>query len=344
MILKLLLLFVAGLIAFWISAICGGGASLVLIPVLNLLLPGSLVPFSLTLGTFSSSASRLVVFKQHIVWPIVWRFVPFAIPAVLIGAWLIKFMDPFYLQLVVAILLLANLPQLFRSKEKLLNTERAYPTYVLAIVGFLAGLVSGITGAIGLLFNRFYLNYGLSKEQILVTRAANEIILHLIKLIVYLLLGLYSTSAWYLGLLIAAAGILSSYTIPYILPYISEFLFKKIGYAAMVVSGISLAIASTQHIVQKDKVALSSTADETTIKWRESVFVLEFAFDEGLEIERPVEPAELPARLQLAYQDLQKNYDKILLERVLKLGEKDSYEFYCYKAGQLTKLEYEEEN
>ncbi len=344
MILKLPLLFAATLLAFWISAICGGGASLILIPVLNLLLPTSLVPFSLTLGTFSTSASRLIVFKKHIVWKIVWRFVPFAIPAVLIGAWLIKFIDPFYLQLVVALLLLANLPQLFRSKEGLKKSEKAYPAYALPIIGFLAGLVSGITGAIGLLFNRFYLSYGLSKEEILATRAANEIILHLIKLIVYILLGLYSASAWYLGLLIATAGILSSYTIPYILPHLSEYLFKKIGYAAMVVSGFSLAIASGQHIIQKDQMQFTSNAEETTIKWRESVFVLEFAIDEGLEVERPIQPRELPASLQIAYYDLLPKYDRILLEKVLKLGEKDSYEFYCYKAGQLTKLEYEAED
>jgi uncharacterized membrane protein YfcA len=71
--------------AFWISAICGGGASLILIPILNLLLPTSLVPFSLTIGTFTSSASRIAVFKQHINWKIFLWFVPFSIPAVLLG-------------------------------------------------------------------------------------------------------------------------------------------------------------------------------------------------------------------------------------------------------------------
>lgn len=341
MISKLLLLFGASVIAFWISAICGGGASLILIPVLNLLLPSSLVPFALTLGTFSSSASRIVVFKNNIVWKIVWRFVPFAVPAVLIGAWLIKFIDPFYLQLVVAILLLANLPQLFRKKSSSQESSKNYPAYTVPVIGFLAGLVSGITGAIGLLFNRFYLSYGLSKEEILATRAANEVILHVIKLIVYLLLGLYSTNAWYLGLLIAAAAVLSSYTVSHILPYLSEFLFKKIGYAAMVLSGLSLAITSAQHIIQKDKIQFSNTSDETTIKWRESVFVLEFAIDEGLEIERPIQANELPVAIKAEYTSLLPKYDRILLEKVFKLGENDSYEFYCFKDGQLTKLEYE---
>nr|WP_262483889.1 TSUP family transporter [Chryseobacterium sp. ERMR1:04] len=98
---------------------------------------------------------------------------------------------------------------------------------MLGIIGFCAGFVSGITGAIGLLFNRFYLRFGLKKEEIVATRAANEVFLHLIKLIIYISLGLYSNTALWLGLTIAAATIISSYTVKYILPYLSEFLFKK---------------------------------------------------------------------------------------------------------------------
>ena len=97
MILKIGLLFLGAILAFWISAICGGGASLILIPVLNLLLPTSVVPFSLTIGTFTSSASRIAVFKKFINWKIFFWFVPFSIPAVLLGAYLIKFVNPVYL-------------------------------------------------------------------------------------------------------------------------------------------------------------------------------------------------------------------------------------------------------
>ncbi|MEL4403043.1 hypothetical protein AAEJ42_22690, partial [Shewanella algae] len=85
------------------------------------------------------------------------------------------------------------------------------PKFMLAVVGFFAGFISGITGAIGLLFNRFYLRYGLTKEEIVATRAANEIFLHTIKLIIYIILGLYSGNAIWLGVAIAVASIVSSY-------------------------------------------------------------------------------------------------------------------------------------
>lgn len=342
MVFKIGLLFLATILAFWISAICGGGASLILVPLLNWLLPTSVVPFSLTIGTFTSSASRIIVFKKDICWKIFFWFVPFSIPAVLLGAWLIKYVNPLYLQLIVGLFLLANLPELFRTKKQQRQEEKPYPKFVLAIVGFFAGFISGITGAIGLLFNRFYLRYGLTKEEIVATRAANEIFLHSIKLIIYLILGLYSSSALWLGLTIAIASIISSYTVKFILPYISEFLFRKIGYGAMVVSGIFLLVGTTQNIITQDNISFSTNQyDERTMHWRNSNFVLEFAIDDGLEIERPINTSELPDKLKAKYNELLPQYDKILLEKVFRVASKSSYEFYCYKDKKLTKFEFD---
>lgn len=344
---NLIFLFLGTIAAFWLSAICGGGASLILIPILNMMLPISVVPFSLTIGTFTSSASRIVVFRKYIKWKIFFWFVPFSIPAVLVGAWLIKFVNPLYLQMIVGLFLIANLPELFLKKKEIKEEEKPLPKYVLAIVGFFAGFVSGITGAIGLLFNKFYLRYGLSKEEIVATRAANEICLHLIKLIIYLILGLFSKEAMWFGFAIAVGAILSSYTVKFILPYISEYWFRKIGYGAMVISGITLLFSTTNKIWVQDKMSVSAVQKkdntETTIKWRESDFTLEFAFDDGLEIERPIAEVELPENLKLKYKELASQYSKIDLEKVFKIGE-ESYEFYCYnKEGALTKLEFDED-
>lgn len=116
----------------------------------------------------------------------------------------------------------------------------------------MAGFISGLMGAVGLLFNRLYLKYGLTKEEIIATRAANEISLHLIKLITYVYLGLYSTTAFYLGISIAAASIVSSLTIVYVLPRISELLFRKIGFGAMVLSGFLLLANTTVNRAEQE--------------------------------------------------------------------------------------------
>lgn len=346
MIFKILLLFAAAIAAFWISAICGGGASLVLIPLLNLLIPARFVPFSLTIGTLTSSASRIAVFRKHINWNIFMWFVPFSIPAVLLGAYFIKFVNPLYLQFIVAVFLILNTPQLFISQKQQLKEEKPFPKFILAIVGFLAGFVSGITGAIGLLFNRFYLKYGLSKEQIVATRAANEIFLHLIKLIIYLSLGLYSQTAIWMGITIALAAVVSAYSVKFILPYLSEFLFRKIGYGAMVFSGLFLLVNTSEKIINADNIRITNLnvvdKKETAFSWRQSDFVLEYAFDEGFEIEKTITFEELPAELKNKYNEMLLRYDKISLEKVYKFRKPDSYEFYCYKNNHLTKLEFED--
>lgn len=343
MVLKAIILFFSTVVAFWISAICGGGASLILIPVLNMLLAPAYVPFALTIGTFTSSGSRIVIFRKHINWRVFIWFVPFSVPAVIAGAFLMKYVNPLYLEIFVALFLIANIPELFRSHKQIQAEEKPYPNYILSIVGFLAGFVSGITGAIGLLFNRFYLRYGLTKEEIVATRAANEIFLHLVKLIVYVLLGLYSGQAITLGLVIAVAAVLSSYTVKFILPYLSEFYFRKIGYGSMVVSGIILFFTTTRDIIAKDRISFTTNRyKETVMNWRNSSFVLEFSFDEGLEIERQIKPEELPEHLYRKYEELLGRYDNIFIEVVYRLSGERLYEFYCYNQGRLTKLEFED--
>lgn len=335
------LLFLGTIIAFWMSAICGGGASLILIPILNLLLPGSVVPFSLTIGTFTSSVSRISAFKKHIKWQIFFWFVPFSIPAVLLGAYLIKYINPNYLQFIVAFFLIANLPELFKTKKLQKEHQKPYSKFLLAVIGFFAGFISGITGAIGLLFNRFYLRFGLKKEEIVATRAANEVFLHLIKLIIYISLGLYSKTALWLGITIAIATIISSYTVKYILPYLSETLFRKIGYGAMVLSGILLLIGTSDKIIQQDNISLStlhkSSETESIISWRNTDFIIEFAFNDGFEVERPIHPDELPNLLKEKYDDLIHQYDKIHVEKVFTFKQQPTYEFYCYKNNQVIK-------
>ncbi len=60
----LIIIFICSFLAFAISAICGGGAGLMLIPILGALLPMNQVPAALSIGTFTSSASRIILFKK----------------------------------------------------------------------------------------------------------------------------------------------------------------------------------------------------------------------------------------------------------------------------------------
>ncbi|AWM15042.1 sulfite exporter TauE/SafE family protein [Flavobacterium sediminis] len=338
MILKVIFLGLTTIIAFWLSAISGGGASLILIPVLNLFLPASTIPFTLTVGTLSSSASRIVFFKKHINWKIFFWFFPFSVPAAFLGASLMKSLNPDYLQFGISLFLIANVAQLIQSKDKLEKNSKKSNNSLLALIGFLAGFISGITGAIGLLFNRFYFKYGLSKEEIIATRAINEICLHITKLIIYISLGLFSKDAVWFGVTIALGAIASSYTVKFLLPFIKDSLYKRIGYTAMVCSGCILLISSSNRIIEQDHISVFTQTNETTINWRNKKIALEFSEKEGLEIEIPIDKEELPEEIKKEFHKFTEEYDKIIIEKIYKNYTTEYYEFNCYRENHLKRV------
>jgi len=335
----LFFIFLFSFLAFGISAICGGGAGLMLIPLLSRMLPVSQVPAALSIGTFSSSASRLIAFKKNICWQIVKYFVPAALPAVWLGAWLLKFLNPLYLQFAMGVFLISNLPFALQKNKTVVQGPKP-SNLALSVIGFAAGFLSGITGAVGLIFNKFYLRYGLTKEEIVATRAANEIILHFIKIILYIFFGLITTKVITVGVLVAVAAVLSTAVMKYILPKISELLFRKIGYFAMVASGVIMLSQSGTDLFTANNGRLTTSllakGVEAKLKWQNARFALEFAYDEGFEFEQVIPIGELTDEQQEYVLKQKENADKIVIESVHTFRNK-TYEAYYFANNQLVK-------
>lgn len=333
----LIVIFIFSFLAFSISAICGGGAGLMLIPLLGRLLPVVQVPAALSIGTFTGSASRLMVFYQHISWKIVKRFVPWALPAVWLGAWLLKYINPLFIEIAMGLFLISNLHFVFK-KPKVIETDVQPSNLTLSIIGFFAGFLSGLTGAVGLLFNRFYLRYGLSKEEILATRAANEIILHLIKIVLYTLFGMLNRDVWLTGMVVAFAAVLSSVSMKWVLPMLSENLFKRIGYSAMVLSGFMLMIQSSSNLLKANNgsltTALKDEGLETKLKWQSANYALEFTYNEGFEFEQVIPYSQLTEAQKQFVESNRGTADKIVIEIVYSLNSTE-YEAYYFKSNQL---------
>lgn len=236
---------------------------------------------------------------------------------------------------------MANLPLIFRPTVELENTH-PLPKAYLGLIGAGAGFVSGLTGAVGLLFNRFYLRYGLQKEEIVATRAANEVLLHLVKLILYASFGLLTGKALAFGGVIAVAAMLSSWGMKWLLPRLSESLFRRVGYSAMVVSGLSLSTEAGAHVVANDSVAISysplSTGIETQLQWRKKLFALEFEYDEGFEFERSIAFTDLPPAKQGRVKLLSQGVDRVFLEEVYGI-DRHTYEAYIFRREKLEKVD-----
>jgi len=340
MISSLVLLFLCSFLAFSLSAVCGGGAGLLLMPVLGLVLPVTQLPAALSIGTLSSSASRMAVFFLKIRWDIVRWFVPAALPAVFLGAWLLHFVNPIYLEIIMGLFLVSNLPLLFKSNQQSGTSPARASHWILSLIGFLAGFLSGLTGAVGLLFNRFYLRYGLEKEEIVATRAANELILHFIKLCLYASFGLITGKVIEIGIAIAAAGLLSSWFMKWGLKKVSELFFRKVGYASMVLSGLVMLVQSGDTIMTTHTAYLTflpvANGMESKLQWQKANFSIEFEYDEGLEYEQEIPLADVPAGKRDFVINQKENADQIHIEEVFGFGS-HSYEAYYFRDGKLIK-------
>jgi len=342
MVTEIAIISVCSYLAFSLSALCGGGAGLILMPVLSGILPVSQVPAALSIGTFSSSASRLVVFYRNICWHIVAYFVPAALPAVWLGAWLLKFVNPVYLEMVMGLFLILNLPLVFKKSSE--NYAVKKPTNLFLIfIGFLAGFLSGLTGAVGLLFNRFYLRYGLTNQEIVATRAANEIVLHVIKIVLYTLFGLTTAKALAVGLAVAVSAVLATFTIKFVLPLLSEFIFKKIGYTAMALSGVVMLGQAGTDFTGMNKGFLSTKIAtrgvEAKVQWQNSHYSLEYTYDDDdhqFTFEQVIPITDLSADRQEYVVSQKGNSDRIVIEAVYEVDEQ-SYEAYYYRNNKLIK-------
>lgn len=327
-----LAIFFAAFLAFSLSAICGGGAGLLLIPILGFTLPVMQVPAALTIGTATSSLSRIWVFFETVRWDIVKLFLPTAIPGVVLGTWLLRYLDTMYIELCMGIFLVANLPQLLK-KPKQTPAQTQFQPWALRVIGFLAGFISGLTGAVGVLFNGFYFRYGLNNQEIIATRAANEALLHLIKLYLYGSLGLLTVKSLQIGLIVAIAAILSSSLMKVILPKISRTLFVRIGYTAMVVAGTLMLNSAIVRIkiANNPDIRLSYLAKglDASLSWNSFIYSVEYNYEEGFEFEKLVPISSLSAEQQNHVYSMQNGATKIIIEKVYTLTS-TSYEAYYY--------------
>jgi uncharacterized membrane protein YfcA len=336
------LVFLAATAAFATSAVAGGGAGLILVPLLRLILPVSGIPAALSIGTAASSLSRIIAFRQAVRWDVVRRFVPLALPSAALGAWLLTRFEPAYVELILAVFLLANLPLLFRKATTDDASSRPLDRTWLVWIGAAAGLLSGFTGAVGLIFNGFYRRMGMDRHEIVATRATNEILLHLLKIALYSAFGLMSPATIAAGLLVAVAAVLASVLVRWILSRLDEAVFRRIGQMAMVVAGFAMLTLSSNQIARIHQTWLTIVTPgverEVQLYWGgRRRLAAEMEAEGHIALERSIPVAALPARLRRIAHDTAQGRAIALVEEVHS-RDGISYEVY-YRGGAPAKIE-----
>ncbi|MCH7403403.1 sulfite exporter TauE/SafE family protein [Belliella kenyensis] len=231
---QLILILIGAFIVFILSTLTGGGASLLLMPLVAVVVGVKAVAPVMAISIGLSSTSKVAFFWRDIDWKLfAWLF-PSTIIGSILGARLFASLSSDYLQILIGLLLVSTVVQ-FRKPKK---SKFKIKAWHFAPMGLVVAFLSGLIGGVGPLMNSAYLNYGISKESLLGTRSANAIILHITKIISYAYFGYVTGEVLKYGILIGVTSMVAVYIGKIILSKMSDLFFRQIVVASMVLSGI----------------------------------------------------------------------------------------------------------
>lgn len=236
-----LLLFLLGMTAFAFSTVSGGGGALLLTATAHHFIPADRMAQTIHLGNFLGRPSRVVLFWKHVHWPVIWRYVPAAWLGGWLGVRLFVEMEVSWIRIVLAAFLLTTpLQYQFGKLRRSFQVE----LWWFAPLGFLISTVSSLTGATGSVLNVFYLNYGLSKEGLVGTKAVNAFLVAIVQLSAYGYYGAWSAEIWRNGLVLGAGALIGNVIGKRLLKGLTDQRFRQMAVAVMFLSGVYLLYAA----------------------------------------------------------------------------------------------------
>lgn len=232
-------LFTAGMVAFIISTISGGGGAMLLIPTTSWMIGPAVAPPVINLATFISNASRLYLFWNDIDWSLTKYYVPSAI----VGAWLAALvfsrLDANWIQLLVGVFLVSTI---FQYKFGKVNKTFDMPKVGFIPLGFVVAFMSTLVGGLGPILNPFYMNAGLEKENLIATKTANSFFVGIVQIASYSFFGVMTAKLWIYGLVLGLGAVVGNVIGKRFLAGMSISQFRIMLLILMVISGIVMII------------------------------------------------------------------------------------------------------
>lgn len=238
-------LFVAGMIAFIISTISGGGGAVLLVPVTSSMIGVAIVPPVINVASFMSNASRLYLFWNDIDWSLTKYYVPSAI----LGAWLAALvfsrLDANWIQLLVGAFLVSTI---FQYKFGKVSKTFNMPKVGFMPVGFAIAFTSTLVGGLGPILNPFYMNAGLEKENLIATKTANSFFVGIVQIASYTFFGILTLKIWVYGFILGLGAVIGNIIGKRFLAGISISQFRIMLLILMVISGLIMIIRNV-HVL-----------------------------------------------------------------------------------------------
>lgn len=238
-------LFAAGFASWAISTLAAGGGSVLIIAAVAVILRGQAIAPVVTMTSVLASPARMILLWRFIEWRVVRWYLPGATIGALLGGWMFANIGTQWLQIVLALFLISTAWQ-YRMGVRARSFTMRLPWFV--PVSFASGLTSAVVGASGLLVNPFYLNYGLMKEAMLATRAANSLAIQLVKIGAYVMFGALHWRLARHGLVAGAGAITAIWLVNPWLRRLSSFRFRQLAVLVMLFGGLLILWQQRQFL------------------------------------------------------------------------------------------------
>jgi uncharacterized protein len=217
-----------GSFASWlISTIAGGGTPFILIPLIGFFLGSTAIPPVLTTVMLCGHPQRLWLYWKYIDWRIMRWYLPGAVVGAVLGAIAYTKIQLEWLPILLAVFLIASTVSYIPSQTASKPAFKVYSWYFLPS-GFMFAFISGLIGSTGPLLNPLYINYGLAKEDLIGTKSAHLIVVHIVKIMTYALYGALNPLYLGYGLLMGVAAFPGNWLGQKVLTRISQQNFQKL--------------------------------------------------------------------------------------------------------------------
>ena len=168
-----LFLFTLGLICWFFSTVAAGGGATILIPFVAFFLGVQMVAPVVSVAALIANPTRVYTFRKNINWQIICYLLPGSIIGAIIGAWSFSKANTQIIQIILGLFLISyTLENTLRKSTYTFKMKLSWFFPLGVVVSFLSGLI----GATGPIQNPFMLNYGVTKEYLVGTKAIKEIL------------------------------------------------------------------------------------------------------------------------------------------------------------------------
>lgn len=244
-----ILLLTLGSFASWlISTIAGGGTPIIMIPLIGFFLGSAAIAPVITTVMLCGHPQRLWLYWKYIDWKIMGWYLPGAMVGAALGAIAYTRIQLEWLPILLAVFLIISTISYSWSENSLKLAFTVYPWYFLPS-GFVFAFLSGLIGSTGPLLNPLYINYGLLKEDLIGTKSAHLLVIHIIKIITYGIYGALNPTYLGYGLLMGLAAFPGNWLGRKLLTRISEQNFQKLLVRFVVLTSLFIFWEQRQLLV-----------------------------------------------------------------------------------------------